>query len=178
MHHSQGESSLNNSNKVQVNYSIQARRVLIIDENGRNLGEFMRNDAIKIAEDKGLDLVMVSGGNAPACRIMDYGKFVYNQKKKAKDSRAGAVRVKTKEVRMSPRIADGDMDVRIARVREFVGKGNHVKVTMRFKGSDMRHIDIARDRCNDLISAVSDVTTIEQPPRMNGRQMTILLSPK
>ena len=169
---------MNNSQKTQMNYSISARRVLVIDEEGMKLGEFLRNDAIRLAEDRSLDLVKVSNAQVPTCKLMDYGKFVYDQKKKAKASKAGATRVKTKEVRMSPRIAEGDMDVRISRVKEFTGKGNNVKVTMRFKGADMRHIDIGRKRCNDLIAACETFAKVEQHPRMNGRHMVFLLSPK
>jgi translation initiation factor IF-3 len=168
---------LTNSQNIQINYLISARRVLVIDEEGRKLGEFLRNDAIKLAEDKSLDLVMVSESNIPTCKIMDYGKFVYEQKKRVKDSKAGATRVKTKEVRMSPRIADGDLGVIVSRIKEFASKGNGVRVTMRFKGADMRHIDLGRKRCEDLIAACVDFVKVEQDPKMMGRQMTVLLSP-
>lgn len=166
------------SRKTQINYKISARRVLVIDETGRKLGEFLRNDAIKMAEDRSLDLVQVSDSKIPTCKFMDYGKYIYDQKKRAKAAKASSTKVKTKEVRMSPRIADGDMDVRIANVKKFVGQGNNVKVTMRFKGADMRHIDIGRQRCNDLIEAVADVASVEQRPKMNGRNMIFLLTPK
>lgn len=166
------------SQSTQINYKITARRVLVIDENGKKLGEFLRNDAIRMAEDRSLDLVKVSESRVPTCKIMDYGKHVYNQKKRAKASKASSSRVKTKEVKISPRIADGDMSVRVANARKFLGQGNNVKVTMRFKGADMRHINIGRQRCNDLIDAVEDVANVEQRPKMNGRNMFFLLVPK
>jgi len=169
---------LTKTQQTQINYKITARRVLVIDENGRKLGEFLRNDAIKMAEDRSLDLVQVSNSRVPTCKFMDYGKHIYDQKKRAKAAKASSSKVKIKEVRMSPRIADGDMDVRIGNVKKFIGQGNHVKVTMRFKGADMRHIDIGRQRCDDLIEAVAEVARVEQRPKMNGRHMIFLLVPK
>ena len=167
-----------NKNSVQINYDIRARRVLVIDESGRKLGEFFRDDAIKLAEDRSLDLVKVSDSRVPTCKFMDYGKYVYDKKKLAKASRASSSKTKTKEVRMSPRIADNDLNVRANQIKNFIGKGNNVKVTMRFKGADMRHIDVGQKRCDDLIALVSEVAKVDDRPKMSGRFMTMTFSPK
>lgn len=163
---------------TQINYEISERRVLVIDETGRKLGEFLRNDAVKIAEERSLDLVKVSDSDVPTCKIMDYKKHVYEQKKRLKESKLGSTKTKLKEVRMSPRIADGDMDVRISNIKKFISQGNNVKVTMLFKGADMRHVNIGKERCNDLIRAVEDITVVEQAPVLMGKSMTFILIPK
>jgi len=165
-------------NVQQINYNIKARRVLVIDEHGKKMGEFLRDDAIKLAADRSLDLVRVSDAQVPVCKLMDWGKHVYDRKKKQKATKASSTRVKMKEVRMSPRIADGDLNVRANQIKNFISKGNQVKVAMKFKGADMRHIDIGRERCNDLIALVEDVAVVDQPPRMSGRFMTLTFVPR
>lgn len=173
--------------RMLVNHDIRSRRVVVIDETGRRLGEFMKKDAIAMAQDRGLDLVEVSDSYNPkteryegpsTCKMMDYGKYIYDSKKKARASRAASSRTKTKEVRVTPRIADGDLEVRAKRIREFVSKGSQVKVSMKFKGADMRHVNIGRQRCQDLIDMVADVTVVEQSPKMSGRFMNFVLAPK
>ena len=164
--------------KAQINYNISEGRVLVIGDDGSKVGEFLLDDAVKLAESRSLDLVKVSNARVPACKIMNYKRFMYEKKKTLKAAKSSPSRVKTKELRMSPRIADGDLDIRIAKIKGFIQKGHSVKVVMRFKGSDMRHIENGRQRCNGIIDSVSDMVVVDQPPVMNGRSIFFMLSPK
>jgi len=164
-------------NKMQVNQDIKARRVLVIDETGNKIGEFLRNDALNFASEKGMDLVQVSQADTPTCKLMDYGKYVYNLKKQEKASK-GSDQVKIKEVRISPRIADGDFNVKISQARDFLKKGLHIRVLMKMKGADLRHLDIAQGRCQDFIIGLSELGSVDEKLKLGNKTMTFTMVPK
>jgi translation initiation factor IF-3 len=161
---------------VLKNNQIRARRVVLIDSTGTRLGEFMRNDAIDMAKEQGLDLVQVSGQNdRPICRMVDYGKLLYDRKKKQKK---GSAQVRVKELKFGPNTDEHDMLVREGRARKFLGRGDKVKITVRFRGRESAHQEIIREKCLAFAERLSDIAFIDQPPKLQGRQMMMLLSGK
>jgi translation initiation factor IF-3 len=161
---------------ILKNSQIKARRVILIDSEGTKLGEFLRNDAIDMAKIEGLDLVQVGGqDDRPTCRMVDYGKLLYDRKKRQK---GGSAQVKVKELKFGPNTDEHDMLVRTGRARQFLGRGDKVKVTVRFRGREAAHVDIVRAKCLSFAEGLDDIAVIDQPPRLNGRQMMMLLSAK
>ncbi len=163
---------------IRVNRRIRVPRVLVVDEEGRKLGEFLTKDAIQLAQDRGLDLIEVAPqARPPVCRIGDYGQLKYERKKKAAAARKNQVRVQLKEVKLRPKTDDHDMDVKVRHARRFLGEGNKVKVTIRFRGREHAHRDIGRAQCLRVAEACEDLGSIESQPRMDGRQMFMVLAP-
>lgn len=166
------------TNEPRVNRRIRVPRVLVIDEEGRKLGEFLTEDAIRLAEERGLDLIEVApGARPPVCRIADYGQVKYERKKKAAQARKNQVQVQIKEVKIRPKTDDHDMDVKIRHARRFLESGNKVKVTVRFRGRELAHRDIGAQHCLALAKQLEELGAIESPPRMDGRQMFMILAP-
>jgi len=165
-------------NEPRVNYRIRVPRVLVIDEEGRKLGEFMTEDAVRLAEERGLDLIEVAPeGKPPVCRIQDYGKLKYERKKKDAQARRNQVQVQLKEVKLRPKTDDHDIAVKVRHARRFLEEGNKVKVTIRFRGRELAHRDIGSLQCMRMAKECEDVGTIETHPRMDGRQMFMILAP-
>ncbi|MCB9676820.1 MAG: translation initiation factor IF-3 [Alphaproteobacteria bacterium] len=158
---------------------IRVPRVLVIDEEGNKLGEFLTKDAVQLAEDRGLDLIEVApNARPPVCRIGDFGQLKYERKKKAAQARKNQVQVQLKEVKVRPKTDDHDMDVKVKHTRRFLEEGNKVKVTVRFRGRELAHRDIGAQQCLRIAAACEEFGTIESPPRMDGRQMFMVLAPK
>ena len=152
--------------------------MLVIDNDGEKLGEFMTRDAIDLAREKGLDLVEVApNGRPPVCRIVDYGQLKYDKKKKESIARKNQVIVQLKEVKLRPKTDVHDFDVKSRHTRRFLEAGDKVKVSVRFRGREMAHRDIGADVCLKLHESVADVGTIEAHPRMDGRLMVMILAP-
>lgn len=165
-------------NEPRVNERIRVPRVLVIDEKGEKLGEFMTRDAVDLAKERGLDLVEVApNGRPPVCRIVDYGRLKYDKKKKEAVARKNQVIVNLKEVKVRPKTDDHDFDVKTKHARRFLEAGDKVKVSCRFRGREMAHRDIGADQCRRVHAAVADVGMIEQQPRMDGRLMVMILAP-
>lgn len=165
-------------NEPRVNYRIRVPRVLVIDEEGRKLGEFMTEDAVRLAEERGLDLIEVApDGRPPVCRIQDYGKLKYERKKKDAQARRNQVQVQLKEVKLRPKTDDHDIAVKVRHARRFLEEGNKVKVTIRFRGRELAHRDIGSLQCMRMAKECEDLGTIETHPRMDGRQMFMILAP-
>lgn len=164
-----------------VNKRIRAHRVLVIDENNLKLGEFLTPDAITLAADRDLDLVEVSPNTTPpVCKIMDYGQFRYEQKKKAKEHRKSQTVIVVKEVKLRPKTDDHDIDVKVRNATRFIKAGNKVKVTIRFRGREHAHRDIGTEQCQrifDGVNADAALAKIETPPRMDGRTMFMMMAP-
>lgn len=153
--------------------------MLVIDDEGRKLGEFLTEDAVRLAEERGLDLIEVAPeGRPPVCRISDYGKLKYERAKKAAQARRNQVHVQIKEVKLRPKTDDHDMAVKVRHVRRFLEEGNKVKVTVRFRGRELAHRDIGATQCMRIAKDCEDFCQIEAQPRMDGRQMFMLLAPK
>ena len=152
--------------------------MLVIDDEGNRLGEFLTEDAIRLAEDRGLDLVEVApNGRPPVCRIADYGRMKYDRKKKQAAARRNQVQVQLKEVKLRPKTDDHDMDVKVRNASRFLEAGHKVKITVRFRGREMAHRDIGAQQCLRIAEACGELCTIESQPRMDGRQMFMILAP-
>ena len=131
-----------------------------------------------MAQDAGLDLVeIVPNADPPVCRIMDFGKYKFELQKKANLAKKKQKQVEIKEMKFRPGTDDGDFDVKMRAIRRFLEEGDKVKVTVRFRGREMAHREIGEERCHEFADALKEVAQVEQPPRMDGRQMVMILAP-
>ena len=163
----------------QINEEIRDREVLVIDDQGTKLGVLSAKEAQKIAYDKNLDLVKIAPqATPPVCRIMDYGKFRFEQGKREKEARKNQHVVEIKEVRMSPGIDVGDFNTKLKNAQKFIADGNRVKVSVRFRGREMAHTEIGRDLLNKFAELCTEVSTLDKAAKLEGRNMSIFLSPK
>jgi len=163
---------------MNVNETIRAREVRLIDANGDQLGVKSRNEALDIARKRELDLVLVApGAKPPVCRIMDYGKYRYEQQKKEKEARKKQRVINVKEVRFSPGIGDHDFNTKLRNARKFLENGDKVKASVRFRGRAITHKELGRDVLERLAEEVKDIATVESKARMEGRQMFMMLAP-
>jgi len=166
------------NNEPRYNERIRVRRILLIDDDGTKLGEFMTEDALQRAREKGLDLVEVApNAKPPVCKILDYGKMKYDKKKRDSAARKRQSQVQLKEIKVRPKTDEHDMDVKVRNAAKFLKEGNKVKVTVRFRGREHAHHDIGAEQCMHVANAVKEFGAIEMPPRMEGRQMTMILAP-
>ena len=155
------------------------REVRVIDEDGTQLGIMPVRDARRIAEDKGLDLVNVAPtAKPPVCRVMDYGKFKYEQSKKEKETRKNQKVILLKEVRMTPNIEEHDFQVKLKNVQKFLSEGDKVKVSLRFRGREITHASLGQQVLLRLAQAATEQALVERMPRLDGRSMIMILSPK
>jgi len=153
--------------------------VRLIDENGQQVGLIETAEALRRADEAGLDLVEVApDAEPPVCRLLDYGKFKYKQKKKGHQSKTKQHVVQIKEVRLHQKTDKHDVDIKIARAREFLQKKDKVLVNMLFKGREMAHQDIAREKMAYFASQLEEVGKVERPPGMEGRRMSMVIAPK
>ena len=153
--------------------------VLLIDADGEKLGVMTFEEAIARAEGQELDLVEVAPkAKPPVCKIMDYGKYRYEQSKRAKTAKKRQKSVKVKEIKMRPKIAEHDYQFNKRHIEEFTKKGAKVKVIMIFWGREITHIDIGRDKLQRMASDLSEICEVEQAPKMEGRNMVMILTPK
>lgn len=162
-----------------INEQIRCKEVRVIGEEGQQLGVMASRDALNMAKDAGIDLVMVSpSANPPVCRIVDYGKFKYEQLRKEKEAKKKQKVVEVKEVRLSPNIDVNDLNTKCNAARKFIEKGNKVKVSLRFRGREMAHIDSTKHILEDFAEKLSDIAVIEKAPKMEGRSMMMFLTEK
>jgi translation initiation factor IF-3 len=162
-----------------VNNRIRAPEVRVIDPEGQMLGVFPIHQALASARQLELDLVEVNPkSDPPVCRIMDYGKFKYEQKKQENLAKKKRTEIELKEVKLRPKTDDHDFDFKMKHVRRFLADGNKAKITIRFRGREMAHPEVAKARFDQIISDLADVAVVEQPYRMEGRTMNIILAPK
>ena len=162
-----------------INEQIRCKEVRVIGEEGQQLGVMALRDALNMAKDAGVDLVMVSpSANPPVCRIVDYGKFKYEQLRREKEAKKKQKTVEVKEVRLSPNIDVNDLNTKFNSARKFIEKGNKVKVSLRFRGREMAHIDSTKHILEDFAEKLSDIAVIEKAPKMEGRSMMMFLTEK
>lgn len=162
-----------------VNEGIRARELRLISDNGDQLGVKTKQEALKMAEDANLDLVLVAPkAKPPVAKIMDYGKYRFELQKKQREARKKQKVVNIKEVRLSPTIDTNDFNTKMKNARKFLSKGDKVKVSIRFKGRAITHKDIGRDALNRFAEATEDVATVESKAKMDGRSMFLMLAPK
>ena len=162
-----------------VNEGIRARELRLISDNGDQLGVKTKQEALKMAEDANLDLVLVAPkAKPPVAKIMDYGKYRFELQKKQREARKKQKVVNIKEVRLSPTIDTNDFNTKMKNARKFLSKGDKVKVSIRFKGRAITHKDIGRDVLNRFAEATEDVATVESKAKMDGRSMFLIIEQK
>jgi len=163
----------------RFNQMIAVDKVRVIDENGENIGVMYANEAIEQAASVGLDLVEVSpNADPPVCKFLDVGKFRYEAQKKANLARKTQKTQEIKEIKMRPNIDDHDYDTKMRSVTKFIGEGDKVKVTLRFRGREMAHQQLGMDLLRRVQDDVVEVAKVEAWPRMEGRQMLMVIAPK
>lgn len=161
----------------RVNEQIKVNEVRVVDEEGEMKGVMSVPDAIALAEEAGLDLVEVSpNASPPVCKILDYGKYKYEQQKKASEARKKQKVVDVKEVKIRPGIEEHDYQVKLRNSRRFLENGDKLKVTMRFRGREMAHQNIGMDVLKRMIEELSDVGKVDLQPKMEGRQIIMVMS--
>jgi len=165
--------------KTRRNEDITAPKVRVVGADGDQIGIRSIADAIQIAEDAGMDLVEIAPqADPPVCRIMDWGKFRFEESKKAQAARKKQKQVQIKEIKFRPGTDDHDYDVKMRNLRRFIDEGNKVKVTLRFRGRELAHQDLGRNLLKRVEDDTADEVVVEQFPRMEGRQMVMMLAPK
>ncbi len=164
--------------QTRVNERIRIREVRLIDDEGNQVGIIATRDALEMARQKGLDLVEVAPNAVPpVCRLMDYGKFRYEQSRKERDSRKNQHVVELKEVRIRPKIDDHDLETKGRQAAKFLDHGDKVKLTVLFRGREMAHPDIGKGLLDQLLELLKTHGTVEQSPRLEGRAMTAIMNP-
>jgi translation initiation factor IF-3 len=163
----------------RINEAIRAREVRLIDQSGENIGVVSRLEALERATTAGLDLVEVSpDAQPPVCKILDYGKFKYQEQKKAAEARKKQKIVEIKEIKMRPNIDDHDYDVKMRSIKRFFDEGDKVKITLRFRGREMAHQELGFELLQRVKSDVETLAKVEAEPRLEGRQMVMVLAPR
>ncbi|MDZ5712429.1 translation initiation factor IF-3 [Jeotgalibacillus haloalkalitolerans] len=163
---------------TQINESIRSREVRLIDQNGDQLGVKSKNEALDIAARVNLDLVLVApNAKPPVARIMDYGKFKFEQQKKEKEARKNQKVINLKEVRLSPGIEEHDFNTKLRNARKFLEKGDKVKASIRFRGRAITHKEIGQRVLERFAEECKDISTVETKPKMDGRSMFLMLAP-
>ncbi|MEO0357758.1 MAG: translation initiation factor IF-3 [Pseudomonadota bacterium] len=162
----------------RVNDRIRSAELRLIDENGENIGVVTPNRAMMMAEDAGLDLVEISpNANPPVCKIMDFGKFKYEQQKRESEARKKQKIIEVKEVKFRPNTDTHDYEVKMRNVTKFLTNGDKVKVTLRFRGREMAHQELGRDLLLRVAEDTKELGKVENMPKMEGRQMIMVIGP-
>ncbi len=165
--------------RLRVNRAIRAREVRVVTEEGEQLGIISLEDALKAAEERGSDLIEVAPqAEPPVCRIMDYGKFRFQQRKKERDSQKKSRQVEIKTIRVRPNTDDHDLEVKAKHAEKFLLRGHKVKFNVIFRGPELRHKEIGRNQLLHFIEACKAVADVDQTPRMEVRNMTMVLTPR
>ena len=155
-----------------INEQIRDREVRLIGENGEQLGIMSAREAMKIASEADLDLVKIAPkAQPPVCKIVDYGKYRYEQSRREKEAKKKQKTVELKEVRLSPNIDTNDLNTKVNNAKKFIGKGNRVKVTLRFRGREMAHVQRSKHILDDFAKLLEDVAVVEKPAKMEGRSI-------
>jgi translation initiation factor IF-3 len=163
----------------RVNEEIAVPNVRLVDEAGQMVGVVTRNEALVMAERAGLDLVEVApGADPPVCKILDYGKYKYEEQKKKNEARKKQKIIEVKEIKLRPGIDEHDYDVKMRSMVKFIEEGDKVKVTMRFRGRELAHQDLGMNVLMRVRDDLDEIAKVEQFPRMEGRQMIMVMSPK
>ena len=162
-----------------INEQIRDREVRVIGENGEQLGVMPTRDALRLAEEAGVDLVKIAPtAKPPVCKIVDYGKFKYEQTRKEKEAKKKQKTVEIKEIRLSPNIDTNDLNTKVNSARKFISKGDRVKITLRFRGREMAHMNNSKHILDDFAQALSDIAVVDKAPKVEGRSMTMFLAEK
>ncbi len=163
----------------QLNEEIRDKEIRLIGADGAQLGIVSASEANAMAEEQGMDLVKISPNAVPpVCKIMDYSKFCFDQKKREKEARKNQKVVEIKEIRMSPSIDTNDFNTKVKNAQKFLKEGNRVKVSVRFRGREMAHTEIGEKNLMEFAEACSEIATMEKNPKLEGRFMAMFLTPK
>ena len=175
----QGAKSISKAQEIRINEGIRVREVRVVSAEGEQLGVMPTQQALEAARSQELDLVEVAPeAQPPVCRIMDFGKFKYTQARRQKEARKKQTVILVKEVKMGPKTEKHDFEFKLKHVRRFLEEGHKAKVTVRFKGREMAHTELGWKMLQRMVEAVSDIAVTENNPRMEGRMLHIMLSPK
>ncbi len=165
--------------ELMINEEIRDKEIRVIGEAGQQLGIMSAREALALAEEAGLDLVKIAPtAQPPVCRIVDYGKFKYEQIRKEKEAKKKQKVTEVKEIRLSPNIDTNDLNTKISAARKFLTKGDRVKVTLRFRGREMAHMNTSKHILDDFAESLADISVVEKAPKVEGRSMTMFLTEK
>ena len=164
---------------LMINEQIRDKEVRLIGEDGEQIGVVSIKEAMKMAEDAGLDLVKIAPtAKPPVCKIVDYGKYKYEQVRREKEAKKKQKVIEIKEIRLSPNIDTNDLNTKVNAARKFLSKGDKVKVTLRFRGREMAHMNSSKHILDDFATSLADVAVVEKAPKVEGRSMTMFLTEK
>src|SRR6187549_1997240 len=165
--------------QIRINHRIRVPEVRVVAEDGSNLGVLSTEAALRRAQEVGLDLVEVNPkATPPVCKILDFGKFKYEEKKRQRDAKRKQTIVEVKEIKLRPKTDDHDLDTKVRAARKFLESGNKVKIVCRFRGREITHPERAQMQLDHIVSQLEDLANIEQRPTMEARTMAVLVSPK
>ena len=165
--------------ELMINEQIRDKEVRLIGENGDQLGIMSAREALKLAQEADLDLVKIAPtAKPPVCNIIDYGKYKYELVRKEKEAKKKQKTVEVKEIRLSPNIETNDLNTKINATRKFIAKGNKVKITLRFRGREMAHMQSSKHILDEFAEALSDVAVVEKAPKLEGRSISLVLAEK
>jgi translation initiation factor IF-3 len=162
-----------------INEQIRDREVRVVGQDGEQLGIMSAKEAYKMAKEADLDLVKIApGAKPPVCKIINYGKYRYELARKEKDAKKKQRTIDIKEIRLSPNIDTNDLNTKANQAKKFIAKGDKVKVSLRFRGREMAHLDVGREILNNFFEQINDVAVIDKPAKMEGRSMVMFISEK
>ena len=162
-----------------INEQIRDKEIRLVGEDGSQLGVMPTRDAMRMAEEAGLDLVKIAPtAKPPVCKIVDYGKYKYEMLRKEKEARKKQRTIEIKEIRLSPNIDTNDLNTKINAASKFLTKGDRVKITLRFRGREMAHMNSSKHILDDFAQSLSDISVVEKAPKVEGRSMTMFLTEK
>jgi translation initiation factor IF-3 len=162
----------------RLNDEIRVREIRLIDETGKQLGIYPTREALRMAEDKGVDLVEIApNANPPVCRLLDYSKFMYERGKKEREARRSQKQLDIKEIRLRPKTAEHDMLMKVRQARDFLAEGAKVRIRIRFRGREITHQEIARDLLAKMAEALGEDAIVEQRPAMDAMTMLMIVAP-
>ncbi len=162
-----------------INEQIRDKEVRVIGADGEQLGVMSTKEALALAQEAGVDLVKIAPtAKPPVCKIVDYGKFKYEQTRKEKEAKKKQKTIEIKEIRLSPNIDTNDLNTKISAARKFLTKGDRVKITLRFRGREMAHMSSSKHILDDFAEALADIASVEKAPKVEGRSMTMFLCEK
>lgn len=165
--------------ELPINRQIRAKEVQLIEDDGQKAGIISLDQALERAESKNLDLVLVSPNtNPPVCKIMNYGKYKFEQAKKEKEAKKKQKAIEVKEIRITPNIEQHDFEFKAKNARKFIEDGNKLKITIKFKGREVNNSKLGEDVLNKFIENLSDIAIVEKQPKLEGKNMFIMLSKK
>jgi translation initiation factor IF-3 len=164
--------------EIRINYRIRVAQVRLIDPEGKQLGIVNTSEALRQAVEAGFDLVEINPKTSPpVCKIMDFGKFKYEEKKKSQEIRRAQVVIDTKEIKLRPVIDSHDLETKINQIRGFLSDGDKVKITVRFRGREMAHTHLGLELLNNIISSLGDAAVVEAQPYLDGKTMLLMFAP-